>query len=68
MAEEQHDGGVFIGNVNLDRGPSCAERNSSPGRCKFVTECFEEFLSSGEKCKNHVLLDNPCAIRVGPHK
>jgi hypothetical protein len=25
MAEEQHDGGVFIGSVNLDRGPPCAE-------------------------------------------
>src|SRR6266496_406087 len=26
MAEEQHDGGVFIGSVSLDCGPSCAER------------------------------------------
>ncbi len=25
MAEEQHDGGVFIGSVNFDRGPSCPE-------------------------------------------
>ncbi len=28
MAEEQHDGGVFIGSVNLDRGPSCAEHSN----------------------------------------
>lgn len=25
MAEEQDDSGVFIGSVNLDRGPLCAE-------------------------------------------
>lgn len=28
MAEQPHDGCVFIGSVNLDRGPSCAERRS----------------------------------------
>jgi len=25
MPEQQRDGGVFIGSVNLDRGLSCAE-------------------------------------------
>jgi hypothetical protein len=29
MAEEQHDGGVFIDSVNFDRGPSCAERDGA---------------------------------------
>jgi hypothetical protein len=29
LAEEQHDGSVFIGSVNFDRGPSCAERRAS---------------------------------------
>jgi hypothetical protein len=42
MAEEQNDGGVFIGSVNLDRGPSCAERGIDRARAKLLkkTECF----------------------------
>jgi hypothetical protein len=36
MAEERHDGGVFIGSVNLDRGPSCAERVAHQRRAERV--------------------------------